>query len=68
MSLHKWEYDIVNVNLSKENRILDLINDKGQDGWEMVACFCVQDGSGFIAVYHFKRPIEWETIVSVQQS
>ena len=68
MSLQKWEYDVMTIDLSRENDLFEFLNEKGQDGWEMISCFCVQDGSGFKAVYHFKRPIEWETIVSIQES
>ena len=70
MSIQKWEYEVLRVNLSENdaNKAMDLMNTLGSNGWELVAAICAQVNSGYVALYHFKRPVEWDTFVDVQQA
>jgi hypothetical protein len=70
MSIQQWEYEVLRVNLSENDadKAMGLMNSLGNNGWELVAAICAQVNAGYIALYHFKRPIEWKTVVDVQQA
>jgi hypothetical protein len=61
MKMQKFKYSIQRIKTSPSLPILekavDLLNDMGSQGWELVAVTAVEDANEE-SMFYFKRPVE----------
>lgn len=54
---HRWEYRIEIVDLGSQMRHEDLLEQRGQDRWELVSVLALPSRQDTQLRYYFKRPV-----------